>query len=122
MRNANPPVSRWPRKARRSLAHLAGSVAAVLAVSAVALGAGMKPAVKAFMPMSAATGTTVTITGADLTGATSVKFGGVPAMHFAVTSATRITAKVPTGAKKGPISVTTKAGTSSSMHIFTPKM
>jgi hypothetical protein len=97
-------------------------LAAVLAISAGALASGMKPAVKHFMPMSAAEGATVTITGADLTGATSVKFGGVATMHFTVKSATQITATVPKGAKKGPISVTTAAGTSHTMDSFTPKM
>jgi IPT/TIG domain len=97
-------------------------LAAALAVSAAALASGMKPAVKHFMPMSAAEGATVTITGADLTGATSVKFGGVATMHFKVVSATKITAVVPTHAKKGAISVTTKAGTGHTMDTFTPKM
>jgi len=95
---------------------------AVLAISATALASTMKPAVKHFMPMSAAGGATVTITGADLTGATSVKFGGVSTMHFKVVSATEITAVVPTQAKKGAISVTTSAGTGHTMDTFTPKM
>ena len=82
----------------------------------------MKPAVKTFMPMSAAEGAKVTIQGADFTGATGVKFGGVATMHFKVTSATKITATVPMHAKKGVISVTTAAGTGHSMETFTPKM
>ena len=98
------------------------TLVAVLALSAAAFAATMKPAVKGFMPMSAAEGTTVTITGADLSGATAVKFGGVATMHFTVKSAMKITATVPKGAKKGPISVTTAAGTSHTMHSFTPKM
>jgi hypothetical protein len=93
-----------------------------LAVSATALAMNMKPAVKHFTPMSAAEGATVTITGADLTGTTSVKFGGVATMHFKVVSATEITALVPTHAKKGAISVTTSAGTGHTMDTFTPKM
>jgi hypothetical protein len=95
---------------------------AVLAISATALASGMKPAVKGFTPMTAAEGATVTITGADLTGATSVKFGGIATMHFSVKSATKITAVVPMGAKKGSISVTTSAGTGHTMDTFTPKM
>ena len=98
------------------------TLAAVLAVSAAALAMGMKPAVKTFTPMGAAAGATVTITGADLTGATSVKFGGVATMHFKVVSATKITAVVPAHAKKGTISVTTSAGTGHTMDTFTPKM
>jgi len=98
------------------------SLIAVLAISATALASGMKPAVKHFVPMSAEEGITVTITGADLTGATSVKFGGVATMHFKVVSDTKITAVVPTHAKKGAISVTTMDGTGHSMDTFTPKM
>ncbi|HWB22370.1 MAG TPA: IPT/TIG domain-containing protein [Gaiellaceae bacterium] len=95
---------------------------AMLAFATTAFAAGMKPAVKHFMPMSAAEGATVTITGADLTGVTSVKFGGVATMHFKVLSATKITAVVPMHAKKGAISVTTSAGTGHTMDTFTPKM
>lgn len=40
-------------------------------------------------------GTTVTITGTELSGATSVEFGGVPASQFTVVSATTITAVSP---------------------------
>ena len=98
------------------------TLVAVLAVTATALAMTMKPAVKHFMPMSAAEGATVTITGADLTGATSVKFGGVATMHFKVVSATTITAVVPTHAKRGGIGVTPAAGTGHTMDTFTPKM
>jgi hypothetical protein len=116
------PVSRAPRNALRRLLLAGITAGAVLALSAVALAMSMKPDVKAFMPMSAAEGATVTITGTDLTGATSVKFGGVAAMHFSVKSGTRVTAVVPKGAKKGTISVTTTGGSSMSMEKFTPKM
>ncbi|MFI8854783.1 IPT/TIG domain-containing protein [Streptomyces sp. NPDC053499] len=58
-------------------------------------------------------GTTVTITGTDLTGATSVKFGSTPATSFTVNSATQITAVTPAGTAGGaPVTVTTAAGTS----------
>ena len=118
MKNETPAVS------GRMRAVLLGAICLVVVVvaSATAFAAGMKPAVKHFTPMSAAEGATVTITGADLTGATSVKFGGVATMHFTVKSATTITAVVPKGAKKGTISVTTAAGTSHTMASFTPKM
>jgi len=103
-------------------ASMLGLAGLILALSASAFAAGMKPNVKSFMPMSAAEGAKVTIQGADFTGATRVKFGGVATMHFTVSSATHIVATVPMGAKKGPISVTTAAGTSTSMEKFTPKM
>lgn len=43
-------------------------------------------------------GQTVTLTGTKFTGATNVKFGGVPATSFTVDSDTQITAVVPAGA------------------------
>jgi hypothetical protein len=70
------------------------------------------PVVASFTPTTALTGTTVTITGTDLSGATSVKFGGTAAASFTVVSPTSITAVVGAGAS-GSITVTTAAGTSS---------
>lgn len=55
-------------------------------------------------------GATVTLTGTNLTGATEVAFGGVPATSFAVVSSTSISAVVPEGATSGPILVTTPGG------------
>ncbi|MFJ5801520.1 IPT/TIG domain-containing protein [Streptomyces decoyicus] len=58
-------------------------------------------------------GNTVTLTGANLTGATAVTFGATPATSFTVVSPTQITAVVP-AATAGPIgvTVTTPGGTS----------
>jgi hypothetical protein len=58
-------------------------------------------------------GTTVTITGTDLLGATAVSFGATPAATFTVDSATQITATSPAGVA-GPVnvSVVTIGGTS----------
>jgi hypothetical protein len=67
------------------------------------------PAITSFMPTSAATGTTVTITGAGFTGATIVTFGGVPATSFTVVNASTVTAIVGTGAT-GSIMVSTPGG------------
>jgi hypothetical protein len=58
-----------------------------------------------FTPSSGPIGTIVTITGANLTGATSVNFNGTPATTFNVVSGTNITATVPTGATTGKIVV-----------------
>lgn len=76
------------------------------------------PFIASFSPASGAAGTTVTITGANFTGATSVKFNGTAA-SFTVVSATQITATVPSGAISGAIAVTTAAGTATSASRFT---
>lgn len=68
------------------------------------------PAIVSFTPTSALAGTTVTITGANFTGATAVSFGGVPATSFVVVSPTSITAVVGAGAS-GDVSVTAPKGT-----------
>ena len=73
------------------------------------LSAGLGPFVKT-APNTGAAGTTVTILGTDLTGATSVSFHGTPAA-FTVVSASEITTTVPTGATTGKVTVTTPSGT-----------
>ncbi|MGO9898628.1 MAG: Ig-like domain-containing protein [Solirubrobacteraceae bacterium] len=57
-------------------------------------------------------GTTVTITGTNLTGATAVKFGLTPASSFTVVSATEITATSPAGSGTVDVTVSTAGGTS----------
>jgi len=58
-------------------------------------------------------GNSVTITGTNLTGATSVRFGAAAAASFTVNSATRITATVPAGsAGSVDVTVTTLGGVS----------
>ena len=65
-------------------------------------------------------GTTVTITGTNLTGATSVKFGTTPAASYTVTSATKIKAMTKAhAAGTVKISVTTAGGTATSAANFT---
>lgn len=61
-------------------------------------------------PFSGATGTTMTITGTNFTGATAVSFGGTPATSFSVVSSTSITAVVGAGSS-GNVVVTTPGGT-----------
>lgn len=75
------------------------------------------PTISAFTPTSASTGTTVTITGTDFTGATGVSFGGVPASSFVVVSATQITAVVASGSS-GSVQVTNIDGTGSRTGFF----
>jgi hypothetical protein len=78
------------------------------------------PTISSFSPSSGPVGTSVTINGTGLTGATAVKFGGVAASSFSVNpSGTQITATVPSGAVTGKITVTTAGGTATSATNFT---
>jgi len=76
------------------------------------------PTISGFTPTTGPVGTSVTINGANLTGATAVAFNGVSAT-FSVTSDTAIQATVPTGATTGPVRVTTPGGTVTSTASFT---
>jgi hypothetical protein len=76
------------------------------------------PNVASFAPTSGTVGTSVTITGSNLSGASAVKFNGTGAT-YTVNSDTQITATVPGGATTGPISVTTSGGTATSSTSFT---
>jgi hypothetical protein len=76
------------------------------------------PALTSFAPTSGPVGTSVIITGTNLTGATAVRFNGTAAT-FSVNSDTQITASVPAGASTGPISVITPGGTATSGASFT---
>jgi hypothetical protein len=69
----------------------------------------------------AAGGTSVSITGTNFTGATSVKFGSTNAASFKVNSDTSITAVSPAGTGTVDVTVTTPSGTSatSSADRFT---
>lgn len=70
------------------------------------------PAITGFTPTSAAIGGTVTITGTNLTGVTTVTFGGVPATSFYVENPSTIIAIVGAAAS-GSIAVISTAGTDS---------
>jgi hypothetical protein len=76
------------------------------------------PTVSSFSPKSAGYGSTVTITGTNLLGATNVNFGGTPAASFVIVSKTRITAVVASGTT-GKITLTTPGGTAASKSTFT---
>lgn len=67
------------------------------------------PTITGFTPAAAGVGVTVTITGTNLTGATVVTFGGIPAASLTVTSPTTIAAVIGSGAS-GQVSVTTPYG------------
>ena len=73
------------------------------------------PTVTGLSPSSGSTagGTSVAITGTNLTGATAVLFGSTPATSFTVNNATSITATAPAGsAGTVNVTVTTPSGTS----------
>src|SRR6185436_6973463 len=74
------------------------------AISAASFIVTTLPAIAGFTPTTGAVGATVTIAGANLLGATAVRFGGVTAPNFTVNSATQISVSVPSGAVTGPIS------------------
>jgi hypothetical protein len=78
------------------------------------------PAITSFSPTYGPVGSTVTVAGANLTGATAVTFNGVKATGFKVNKAgTQVTVTVPSRATTGKIAVTTPAGTATSTGTFT---
>ncbi len=76
------------------------------------------PTVASFSPGSGPVGTQVTITGTNLSTATSVTFGGVAAA-FSATSDTQIIATVPVGAVTGSVVVSTPGGDGAGPVSFT---
>ena len=77
------------------------------------------PEITSFTPVSGPVGTSVTISGSNFLGATSVEFNGVSASFDPTgVTATSIVAIVPPGATTGTISVTTPSGTGTSAASF----
>ena len=78
-----------------------------------------KPEIKKFSPTTgpASGGTSVTITGSHLEGATAVDFGSTPA-SFTVNGPTSITAITPEGSGSVSVSVTTETGTATRPKKF----
>jgi subtilisin-like proprotein convertase family protein len=77
------------------------------------------PEFRSFSPSLGEVGDTVTITGIGLTGASTVKFGAIPATAFTVDSDTQITATVPAGASTGPMVLTVQLPSAQSATITT---
>jgi hypothetical protein len=76
------------------------------------------PVITSFSPTSGPVGTTVTINGANFTGATSIRFRTAVA-SFTVLSGSKIEAVVPAGARSGAIVVITPNGFNTSPTKFT---
>ncbi|MCC2546461.1 FG-GAP-like repeat-containing protein [Hymenobacter sp. BT175] len=95
-----------------------GSLYLALALGLLALPAlAQTPSISSFSPASGAQGSTVTVTGTNLTGTTSVRFGELPAT-FSITSATQLRVTVPRGASTHKLRVTRSTGTALSSAAF----
>jgi hypothetical protein len=82
----------------------------------------LAPTVSAISPSTGSTlgGTTVTITGTDLTGATAITVGGAACTNVIVASATSATCTTPAGtAGSASLLVTTSGGTNAANTLFT---
>ena len=114
------PAQLVPRAAyqpRAGNSHGSHTTPAGTATSAAAFTVVLAPTITSFSPPSGAVGALVTITGANFTGATRVTFNGKSA-SYTVVSPMQITARVPSGAKTGPLSVATPGGTTTSASSF----
>src|SRR5262249_22566528 len=80
---------------------------------------GPLPTITTFSPPSGGVGALVTISGQNLSGATSVTFGGTSATFTIRNRGRRISAVVPGGAASGPVAITTPGGTATSAGVFT---
>jgi hypothetical protein len=75
------------------------------------------PTISGFSPVSGPSGTSVTITGTNFTGASAVSFNN-QAASFSVVSSTQINATVPNCSSSGQVRVTTAGGTATSSGSF----
>ncbi|MCG8604962.1 IPT/TIG domain-containing protein, partial [bacterium] len=76
------------------------------------------PSISSFSPTEGTSGTEVTITGVNFTGATEVAFNGIPTSIFTVDADSILRANVPLGATTGNVSVTNGDGTGQSAAVF----
>jgi len=79
---------------------------------------GDAPVITSFTPTNGARGMSVTLTGANFTGATSVKFNGVAASFQTPTSSTQLITTAPGNATTGPIAVANASGSGASAALF----
>lgn len=98
----------------------AGTAVSANAFTLLSPPAAPAPTIASFSPASGPPGTTVTVTGAHFSGATSVTLHGVAAVYN-VLSPTQIQLVVPAGSSTGKLAVTTPAGTatSSTQYVVT---
>jgi Putative peptidoglycan binding domain/HlyD family secretion protein len=96
----------------------AGAPGTIVADSAILADTTPAPSLTSFTPASGPVGTSVTLTGVDLSGASAVAFNGRVAFPETV-SDTQVMAVVPSGATTGPITVTTPGGMATSAGSFT---
>ncbi len=73
------------------------------------------PVLTAIAPGSGSVGTTLTLTGTNLAGATTVSFNGTPTTAITNNTGTSLTVTVPAGATSGPVVVVTPGGVSNSL-------
>ncbi len=76
------------------------------------------PVVTSITPSSGATGTNVTITGANFTGVTAVKFANNVTATFNVNNDAQITTTVPPGAVSGPITISKSGCSDTQTGVF----
>lgn len=81
------------------------------------------PTLSGLTPTSGPAGTTVTLTGNNLMGTTSVTFDGRPAASYTVVSATQLRATVPSDGTTGLVAVSTPGGSAiAGTFTVTPPM
>ncbi|GAA4053219.1 hypothetical protein GCM10022409_45170 [Hymenobacter glaciei] len=80
--------------------------------------ASASPTITSFSPTSGPVGTSVVITGTNLSTVTQVSFNGTNAPTFTANSSTQLTATVPAGATTGTIAVVNSSGTGTSATSF----
>ena len=77
------------------------------------------PTITSFAPASGVPGTSVVLTGTNLSATYAITFNGAPATLGTITTATSVTVIVPPTATTGLISLTTPTGTATSASSFT---
>ncbi|WP_426062320.1 IPT/TIG domain-containing protein, partial [Hymenobacter sp. B1770] len=75
----------------------------------------LTPTLSSLSPTSGPVGTSVTLSGANLSGATGVSFNGTAQTTIGSNTATSLVVAVPAGATSGNVTVTTPTGTSNGL-------